>query len=513
MSRTRSILGLTLLAVAMRAAEFDPWFGDGMVLQRDQPIVVQGTARAGAAVLVRLGDVGIGVDADAHGRWTARFPARPASTRPVELEAKDGDADARLGDILVGDVWLAAGQSNMEFPLRREAHAAEELPQATAALVRLRHHAFAGQYHGASRLDAETIARLTPERFFEGSWRRCSPESAAEVSAVGYYFARRIAATTGVPVGLADFAVGGAPIESFISADALRRSPDFGRKVAGDWLANEAIDGNFVRLRARQHLAGAARAPKDALGLNHGYKPGFAWAAGPGRLTDQALAGVLWYQGESNALRAVDVAEYAGLMRLLVADWREQWRDPALPFLWCQLPSIDEPTRLHWPRFREVQRQLETTLPHTGMAVTLDLGAAKDVHPREKREVGERLARWALFHQYGRAEQRPSGPLPTEATFDGKTIAVSFRFAQGLAFRPGVPPQLEVLCEDGAHAGEFRPAGPARVVGERLVIELPADPTATAPVLVRYAWAMNAQVALVNDAGLPATPFELRIKR
>jgi len=316
-----------------------------------------------------------------------------------------------------------------------------------------------------------------------------------------------------VPVGLVDFAVGGAPIESFISADALRRSPDFGRKVAGDWLANEAIDGNFVRLRARQHLAGAARAPKDALGLNHGYKPGFAWAAGPGRLTDQALAGVLWYQGESNALRAVDVAEYAGLMRLLVADWREQWRDPALPFLWCQLPSIDEPTRLHWPRFREVQRQLETTLPHTGMAVTLDLGAAKDVHPREKREVGERLARWALFHQYGRSDLRPSGPLPTEATCDGKTIAVSFRFAQGLAFRPGVPPQLEVLCEDGAHAGEFRPAGPARVVGERLVIELPADPTATAPVLVRYAWAMNAQVALVNDAGLPATPFELRIKR
>jgi hypothetical protein len=163
-SGPRSSLALTLLAIAMRGAEFDPWFGDGKELQRDQPIVVRGTARAGAAVLVRLGDVGIGVDADADGRWTARFPARPASTRPVELEAKDGVADARLGDILVGDVWLAAGQSNMEFTLRREAHAAEELPKATAALVRLRHHAFAGQYHGASRLDAETIARLTPDQ-------------------------------------------------------------------------------------------------------------------------------------------------------------------------------------------------------------------------------------------------------------------------------------------------------------------------------------------------------------
>jgi len=508
----RSILALALSAVAAVAAELDPWFGDGMVLQRDRPIVIRGLARPGLAVLVRLGDVAVGVEADASGNWTARFPARPASATPVELEAKDGVADVKLADILIGDVWLAAGQSNMEFPLRREAHAAEELPRATSPLVRLRHHAFAGQYHGASRLDAETVARLTPERFFAGSWTRCTPEAAAEVSAVGYYFARKVAAETGVPIGLVNFAVGGAPIEGFISTDALRRSPDFGKKVAGDWLTNESIDGNFVRLRARQHLAGATRPPKDALGLNHGYKPGFAWASGPGRVTDQALAGVLWYQGESNALRAVDVTEYAGLMRLLVADWREQWRDPALPFLWCQLPSIDEPARLHWPRFREVQRQLETSLTHTGMAVTLDLGAAKDVHPREKREVGERLARWALFHQYGRTELRPSGPLPKEATLDGQAIAVSFRFAQGLAFKPGVPPQLEVLCEDGAHAGEFRPAGPARVVGERLMIDLPADPTATKPVLVRYAWAMNAQAALVNDAGLPATPFELRIK-
>ena len=512
MNALRSILALALSAVAAVAAELDPWFGDGMVLQRDRPIVIRGLARPGLAVLVRLGDVAVGVEADASGNWTARFPARPASATPVELEAKDGVADVKLADILIGDVWLAAGQSNMEFPLRREAHAAEELPRATSPLVRLRHHAFAGQYHGASRLDAETVARLTPERFFAGSWTRCTPEAAAEVSAVGYYFARKVAAETGVPIGLVNFAVGGAPIEGFISTDALRRSPDFGKKVAGDWLTNESIDGNFVRLRARQHLAGATRPPKDALGLNHGYKPGFAWASGPGRVTDQALAGVLWYQGESNALRAVDVTEYAGLMRLLVADWREQWRDPALPFLWCQLPSIDEPARLHWPRFREVQRQLETSLTHTGMAVTLDLGAAKDVHPREKREVGERLARWALFHQYGRTELRPSGPLPKEATLDGQAIAVSFRFAQGLAFKPGVPPQLEVLCEDGAHAGEFRPAGPARVVGERLMIDLPADPTATKPVLVRYAWAMNAQAALVNDAGLPATPFELRIK-
>lgn len=515
MRRRRSILALTLLALAGRAAELDPWFGEGMVLQRDQPILVRGTARPGAAVLVRLDQTAVGANADADGRWSARFPARAASTRPIELEAKDGIADVRLGDILVGDIWLAAGQSNMEYPLRREAHAAEELPRATLPLVRLRHHAFAGQYVGARRLDADTVARMTPERFFEGAWSACSPESAGDVSAVGYYFARRLAATTGVPIGLVNYAVGGAPIESFISVDALRRSPDFSRKVAGDWLRNEAIEGSFVRLRARQHLGGTPGAPKDGLGLNHGYKPGFAWAAGPARITAFAIKGVLWYQGESNAIRAVDVEEYGALMKLLVADWREQWRDPALPFLTCQLPSIAEPARSYWPRFREVQRRLEESTERYGMAVTLDLGAPKDVHPKEKREVGERLARWALFHWYGHAEIRPSGPLPTRAVYDGQTITVSFRFGQGLACKPGVTPLLEVLCENGNRSGEFAPVGPARIVGDRLVVDFPADPAQPnrKPAAIRYAWAMDAQAALVNDAGLPATPFQLNLNR
>ena len=514
MNRLRPLLALTLLALAGVAAEFDPWFGEGMVLQRDQPILIRGTARPGAAVLVRLGEVGVGANADSEGRWSARFPARPATTQGLELEVRDGREDQRLGDILIGDVWLAAGQSNMEFPLRREAHAAEELPRATLPLVRLRNHTFAGQYHGGTLLDAETVAKMTPERFFEGTWRRCTPDNVGDTSAVGYYFARQVARQSGIPIGLVNFSVGGAPIESFISVDALRRSPEFGQKVAGDWLRNEAIEGSFVRLRARQQVGTAARAPKDSLGLNHGYKPGFAWASGPGRITDQPIKGVLWYQGESNAIRELDVVEYAGLMKLLVTDWREQWRDPALPFLTCQLPSIAEPARLHWPRFREVQRRLEETTSHYGMAVTLDLGAPKDVHPKEKREVGERLARWALFHWYGHAEIRPSGPLPTQATYDGQTITVAFRFGQGLALKPGVLPQVEVLCAGGTYHGEFQPAGPARVVGDSLVIDFRADPAAPTrvPVVLRYAWAMDAQAALVNDAGLPATPFELRIK-
>jgi sialate O-acetylesterase len=262
--------------------------------------------------------------------------------------------------------------------------------------VRLRHHAFAGQYHGASRLDAETIARLTPERFFAGSWRRCSPERGRDLRR-RLCFARRVAATTGVPVGLVNYAVGGAPIGVSSPPSALRREPDFGRKVAGDWLANESLDGSFVRLRARQHLAGATRAPQACarpepwlqarlrLGRrprpDHGLRA--SWASSGIRA--KATRSAPWTSRNTR-----------GSVKLLVADWREQWRDPGLPFLTCQLPAIAEPARLHWPRPRgpTPARGIDGTLRasrHPGS------GRPKDVHPKEKREVGERLARWALF--------------------------------------------------------------------------------------------------------------------
>ena len=322
------------------------------------------------------------------------------------------------------------------------------------------------------------------------------------MSAVGYYFAKRLVQQTHIPIGLVNFSIGGAPIESFISTTALEHSPDFDKKVRGNWLDNTSIEGSFVRLRAQQHL-GTSHGPRDALGPNHGYKPGFAWAAGPGQITRCPIAGVIWYQGESNAIRAVDVEEYAGLMRLMMSDWREQWHLPELPFLWCQLPSIDEPARQFWPQFREAQRQL-LSQPDTGMAVTLDQGTPHDVHPRNKIEVGERLARWALYYQYGQRDHLPSGPLPLAATYQANEVEVSFRFATSLQLMPNRKLQLE--ADDGQ--GHFT-ACSGRLQGERLIITLPKN--AARPSKVRYAWGMNAEAALYNGEQLPASPFELSV--
>ena len=503
MKRLALSLGLGL-GTALAAAEFDPWFGDGMVLQRDQPIRVAGRARPHGHVTLRLGDQTAQAQADAAGRWQQAFAARAANPQPTSLTAQEADQpDAVIRDILIGDVWLCAGQSNMEFPLSRDAEAKQVLPQTTLPLVRIRNHSFAGQYRFAAPLDAATVARMTTQGFYAGRWEPCTPRSAAPTTAVGYYFAQRVAKETGVPIGLVNYAVGGAPIEAFISREALAADDTFRKKVSGNWLENESIEGSFVRLRGRQHVGAAKDAPADECGPNHGFKPGFAWASGPGQITSFPLKGVLWYQGESNAIRREDIAEYGALMRLLVADWRRRWQQPALPFYWVQLPSIDEPAREFWPEFRAVQDQLAREIPATGMAVALDVGTPKDVHPRNKRPVGERLAGLALRDLYGRRDVIAEGPVAVSARQSGETLRVRFRSAEGLTIGGGATPLIEIRS---AHADQFQAVQGARVEGEEIVVAVTGRVAE-----VRYAWHMNAAAALRNGAGLPAGPFALKI--
>lgn len=496
-------LGLCLWASLAVAAELHPWFGDGMVLQRDQPIRIAGTAAPSAKVTVHLGAEISTVEVPPSGRWSVVFPARSANAQPTTIAVEERSQTLTVGNVLVGDVWICAGQSNMEFPLSRDADAKTELPQANLALVRLRNHSFAGQYRYAAPLDAATVAQMSVARFYSGRWETCTPKSAAPLSAVGYYFAKRIAAEAGVPVGIVNYAVGGAPIEAFISREALASNAVFRKKATGNWLDNESLEGSFVRLRGRQHVGAAKDAPGDDGGPNHGFKPGFAWAAGPAQVTDFAVKGVLWYQGESNAIRQADIGEYGGLMKLLVADWRQRWQQPNLPFYWVQLPSINEPARQFWPEFREVQRQLTREISASGMAVALDVGAAKDVHPRHKRAVGERLAALALRDLHGRKDLTAEGPVALDARQAGNTVRVRFRSAEGLTLAGPTPPLVETRLT-GRTA--FTPARGVRVEGDTLSID------AEGPVAeVRYAWHMNAAAALRNGADLPAGPFVLKV--
>lgn len=502
----RSLVALFILtATANAAVSFDPFLGDHMVLQRDQPVVIRGKANPSEIVQVSLGNEQQSATANLAGEWEVRFRARPASKAPVLLKAKAGDAQVVLNDILIGDVWICAGQSNMEWPLKQDANVQEAAKMLgnPNTQIRLRNHTFPGQY-GKKALSAEQLQDMAPGRFFKGEWSVNGPNSAPPFSAVGWWFAQSIQTATKVPVGMVSWSIGGAPIETFIRPEAIAAEASLAAKLKGDWEMNPAID-SWVRQRAREHF-GKAQSPRDAMGIDHFYKPGFAWAAGPGLATWMPVKGFLWYQGESNSLSESSAREYPTLLKLMVSDWRAQWKQPEAPFLWVQLSSIDTAKykSQQWPMFRDNQRRLLTEITGSGMAVSSDVGAKNDVHPRDKKTVGERLARWALNFVYGQKQVVPSGPLATSATVQGSKITVKFNFGVGLGTSDKAPVrEVEAAGADGVFT-----AATATTQGDSLVVVSPVkDPKA-----VRYGWVPWSQGNLVNSQGLPASTFQIEVK-
>lgn len=489
-----------------------PWFTDNLVLQRDIPVPVWGTANAGERVIVTFAGQRKTTRADPSGCWQVVLDPLPASFAARTLTAEATDT-LRLTNILVGEVWLAAGQSNMEFPLSREAHASAELPVAANASLRLLNLSFAGQYLYAKPFGANELSRMTPEQFYSGTWCECSPASAKDFSAIAYFFGHELQPELHLPVGIIHLAVGGSPTEAWIRRAALAADPELGVMTRGNWLTNATLD-DWCRERGHQNLDAPLQSglavPGDDLGPNHPFKPGFLWEAGPARLRPFAIRGVLWYQGESNSLEPRRVAQHEKLFPLLVRDWRAQWGQLRLPFLYCQLSSIGTNGGYKascWPEFRDQQRRFLETIPDTAMAVTSDLGHPTDVHPRNKRDVGHRLALAALALVYGR-EVEFSGPLIQSVERRGDQVLVRFQHANGLKTTDGEPPNdFEVAGEDG----QFFPAV-AAIQGGVVVLTCPRVSRA---VEVRYAWQPFPTPVqnLVNAAGLPASTFREAVSR
>jgi sialate O-acetylesterase len=414
-----------------------------------------------------------------------------------------------LDDVLVGEVWLCAGQSNMLLPLARAADAKRELAAATQPLVRLfQWQAAAGGDRGA--YSAAQVAALEPGRFGTGSWTRCTPETAAGFSAVGYFFGTGLAQVLDVPVGIVCVAVGGTPTEAWVGRAALAADDRTRPLVTGDWLANPALAGWCVE-RAEANLGRGRRAgerlPGDDLGPNHPFKPGFLWDAGIAPLVPLAIRGVCWYQGESNADSPARAMQHEAILPVLVADWRRAW-DRELPFGIVQLPGLGRPD---WPAFRDGQRRLAEAIPGTGLVVTIDLGDPREVHPADKRPIGERLAAWALDDVYGR-DGPATGPRPQGASRqpDGSVRVAFTATGGGLATRDGAAP---VLVEVAGADGRFQPAA-ARIDGEALVIMSAAGSPPGEIKNIRYAWRPfpEPKPNLTGQTGLPATPFELEVE-
>lgn len=479
-------------------------FGSHMVLQSKAPLPVWGHAKPGSEVLLRLGSQQRKTTVNSQGEWRVEFPPQAVSATATSLTIESGKERLELKDILIGEVWICAGQSNMEWSVAQSVNGKKVLSEKTFPNIRLLH--LVGGAGGSSGVyTAQHLARLTPGAFCEGHWQVASPESLPGFSAVAWYFGSRLQQQLNVPIGLICPAVGGTPTEAWISREALAADSDLKGLVCGNWLDNERL-GDFCRSRGHQNLLSAIQAgdsiPGDGFGPNHSFKPGFMWAAGIKPLVPFAIQGAIWYQGESNAETRTRVREHGRLFPLLIQQWRAEWGQGDFPFLFVQLPALNRP---QWPWFREGQRRMLGQLNNVGMAITIDIGHPTNVHPMLKKPVGDRLANWALGTIYrSKTHANYSGPLLDVVHREGGSLVVDFEHvADGLRSLDGHPIRHFEIC------GENQVFHPAKVeLKDSNSIEL-TSPQVGVPLHVRYAWLPypDPPVNLGNSAGLPASPF------
>ncbi|MCP4785274.1 MAG: sulfatase-like hydrolase/transferase [Fuerstiella sp.] len=479
-------------------------FSNHMVLQADAEIPVWGQAKVGAKVTVALGGESQTAVADAQGEWMVRFLPRKAGATPLMMSIEAANERVQFADVLIGEVWVCAGQSNMEWTLGQSANGESELSTVDSPQLRLLHLS-GGARGGSGSYAPPHLARLTSETFCEGQWQVASAESAREFTAIGWYFGRHLQKELKVPVGLICPAVGGTPTEAWIPREALAADPELKGLVAGNWLDNERL-GEFCRTRGQQNLLAAMQAGErifgDDLGPHHSFKPGFMWDAAIEPLIPYAIRGAIWYQGESNAETPARVWQHNRLFPLLVNQWREQWGQGDFPFLYVQLPALNRP---EWPWFRDGQRRALSQLNNVGMAITIDTGHPTNVHPTLKKPVGERLAKWALGTTHGlKSHATYTGPLLDVAHRKGGSMVVSFgHVGDGLRSDDEEPLRyFEVSGEDGV----FHRANAKIIDKSTIAVSSPSVPK---PHDVRYAWLPypNPGVNLFNTAGLPASPF------
>ena len=480
-------------------------FSDHMVLPREKPFPIRGRANAGDRVTVTVDGAVYQAVADNRGAWSVTVSAHPVGTG-AELRIETPDRSLVYTDIAFGDIWLCSGQSNMEFEVGQTTSASDVAVDPDLRLYDMKCNWRTDNVEWpASALDSVNhLQYFKPTR-----WAYATPETLRRFSAVGYYFGRTLRDSLQVPIGLICNAVGGSTAESWIDRETLEtRYP----AILRDWTRNDLIM-EWARGRALKNI-GARKALKegDVYGsvyatipcadhiTRHPYEPCYNFEAGILPLDHYPITGVIWYQGESNADR-VEVHE--DLFPLLVDSWRNYFS--AIPFYYVQLSSLN---RTSWPIFRDSQRRLLESRPGLGMAVTSDLGDKTDVHYKDKKPVGERLALQALAKHYGH-KITADGPLAREAVFvDGKVL-VDFGPQTGLHASEGETIiGFEVL---DAADGLYHPVEAQVISGTSEMICLNVS-TLREPAMVRYAWQPYTRANLVNGDGLPASTFRLKVR-
>jgi sialate O-acetylesterase len=458
-------------------------YSDNMVLQRNIPLPITGTANAGEKVVVKIAKQLLTTTTRCDGKWTVTL-APLAVGEKFTLSISTKSRSLQYKNVVAGEVWLCSGQSNMAFMLQQASTAQKDIPQ--AANPNIRFFDMKPRWEtNAIEWDSTALDSVNRLKYYKPvNWVESSAKTAATFSAVGYYYGKMLADSLGVPVGLILNAVGGSPCESWIDRCTLEyKFPD----ILTDWTRNDMIQ-DWVRERATFNMKKSANKLQ-----RHPYEPCYLYESGIIPLAQYPINGVIWYQGESNAH---NMKIHETLFPLLVSSWRANWNNERLPFYYVQLSSMNRPS---WTRFRDSQRRLMDKVSNIYMAVSSDKGDSLNVHPRDKKEIGERLARWALNKSFQK-NSTPSGPLFRSVEFKGNAAYISFDYSRNMHSSDWK--NLRTF-EAAEMDGLYFPAE-AQAIGDK--IRLIAKEVQH-PRFVRYGWQPFTRANLVNDAELPASTF------
>jgi len=505
-------VGLLMCVAAQANVRLPAVLSDNMLLQRDVATKFWGWADMDEEVTVTVGDQVLPkVVAEPDGKWLVTLPKFPAGAVPdITVQGRN---KLTVKNILAGDVWVCSGQSNMQMSVRDSNDAAQAAAAANYPKIRL--------------FTMPSVVAAAPQEDCKGQWVECSPATIAHFSAVGYFFGRELHGKLNAPMGLINTSWGGTVAEAWTPMPALINVPEYEAILVRDRQYRETYHSFWLS----NYVKNLAKWKEDVAKLKAEGKPVGHLGRPPGRPTEPdknpntagvlyngmihpllnyAIKGAVWYQGESNAGRAV---QYRQLLPTMIASWRQAWGQGDFPFGIVQLANftarLPQPGDSNWAELREAQALTAANTPHVGLACIIDIGDAVDIHPKNKQDVGKRLALWALATVYDQKGVVDSGPTYSKMVVEGPSIRLSFAHLGG-----------GLVVKDGAELKGFAIAGEdqkfvwatAKIDGNSVVVTFRAGdetikPLMIKPVAVRYAWANNPECNLYNKEGLPAVPF------
>lgn len=479
-----------------------PIFQSHMVLQQNQPITIWGTATNNKRIEVELGGKIKYVTANKVGEWSVIFESRKASFTPVNMRV---DKQHFTG-ILIGEVWICTGQSNMAFPLKNSDFPDLKMKYINPNLRLLRMDYIRGT--AKDGYDKAELDRCNVKDFFKGKWEESGTKTAADFSAAAWIMGNRLQTTLKVPIGLIEIAVGGSAINNWLPPTILKKLPLTANLYKTDWLENDDVFINH-RNRAKDAFKNILKEDEPFIPGKMPYRwmcePGFLFEAGIMPLKDFGIKGVVWYQGESDAYADQPAQDYEVLFEQLIVSWRKFFKMDSLPFVFVQLPGYKA---TYWPILREKQRLVDVKIPNTSMVVSIDLGLEDNVHPPDKTPIGDRLSRLVLKNIYKREKIEGFPSLKKIDLKNNGNLVLHFNDCEkGWQLTESKIPGFEIMDKNGI----YHSASAEVTKTQNIILKSDVD----SPICVRYGWSPfpTPKLILFNKARLPLGPFVEIINR